>query len=112
MPKTLKSTCERVYFLVKLNLYTEGLLKTFEIEEQLFSRNPFEIAASDNDQSEIMNTKNIHRKTPLLESLFIKAAGLNARNFVKKRHRHRGFPVKSPKFLRGPFLNNTPGGCF
>ena len=29
--------------------------------------------------------RNIHRKTPELESLFNKAAGLNAYNFIKKR---------------------------
>ena len=36
---------------------------------------------------------NIHRNTPVLESLFNKVAGLSACNFVKKRLQHRGFPM-------------------
>ena len=31
LAKTLKSTCKGVYFLVKLKLYAESLLKNFEI---------------------------------------------------------------------------------
>ena len=38
----------------------------------------------------------------LLESLFIKAAGLKACNFNKKRLQHRCFPVKFAKCLRTP----------
>ena len=44
----------------------------------------------------------------MLESLFTKAAGLNACNFIKKRPRHRCFPVKVPKFLRTPFSKKAP----
>ena len=36
----------------------------------------------------------IHRKTPVLESLFNNTAGLEVCNFIKKRLQHRGFPVK------------------
>ena len=43
---------------------------------------------------------NIHRKTPVLESLFSKVAGLKACNFIKKRLQHRCFPVNIAKFLR------------
>ena len=43
-------------------------------------------------------------KTPVLESLFNKYAGLKACNFIKKRLQHRFFPVKFAKFLRTPFL--------
>ena len=38
----------------------------------------------------------------MLESLFIKVAGPQACNFIKKRLQHRFFPVKFAKFLRTP----------
>ena len=46
------------------------------------------------------------RKTPVLESLLNKAAGLQACNFIKKRLQHRYFPVKFAKLLRTPILKN------
>ena len=46
----------------------------------------------------------------LCQSLFFnKVAGLEAYNFIKKRHWHRCFPVNFAKFLRTPFLQNTSG---
>ena len=47
---------------------------------------------------------NIHRKTPVLESLFNKAVGLQSCDFIKKRLRHRCFPVNIAKFLRTAFF--------
>ena len=47
---------------------------------------------------------NIHRKTPALESLFNKVAGLMTWNLPKKRLQHRGFPVNITKFLGTPIL--------
>ena len=44
--------------------------------------------------------RNIHRKTPVLESSFIRLAGFKTRNFLKKRLQHRCFPVDIGKFLR------------
>ena len=44
--------------------------------------------------------KNINRKTPVLESLFNKVADLQICNFIKKRLKHRCFPVNTAKFLR------------
>ena len=41
----------------------------------------------------------IHRKSPVLEFLFNKVAGLKAYNFMKKRLRHRCFPVNIVKLL-------------
>ena len=38
--------------------------------------------------------RNINRKAPVSDSLFNKAAGLHAFNFIKKRLQHRCFPVK------------------
>ena len=48
------------------------------------------------------------RKTPVLESLFNKIAGLEDCNFIKKTLQHRCFPVKLAKFLRTPFFYRTP----
>ena len=33
-------------------------------------------------------------------------------HFIKKRLRHRLFPVNFEKFLKTPFLQKTSGGCF
>ena len=50
--------------------------------------------------------RNIHRKTPVLESLVNKVAGLKAYNFIKKRFQHRCFPVNIQKILRTTVLKN------
>ena len=55
---------------------------------------------------------NIHRKTPILESLFSKVASLEAYKFIKKRLQHTCFPVNIANFLRKFYLKNTIGGCF
>ena len=60
----------------------------------------------------VLKVCNIHRKTPVLESLFSKVASLEACNFIKKRLQHRCFPVNIAKFLRKFYLKNTTGGCF
>ena len=47
------------------------------------------------------------KKTPVLESLFKKVAGLKAcqgLNLIKKTFQHRCFPVKFVKFLRTVFF--------
>ena len=46
-------------------------------------------------------------ETPVLESLFNKAAGLQVCNFIKKRLQHRCFPVIIAEFLRTPFLKTS-----
>ena len=46
----------------------------------------------------------IHRKTPVLESLFNKVAGHQACNFIKNRIQHRCFPAK--------VLQSTSDGWF
>ena len=45
-------------------------------------------------------------ETPVLESLFNKAAALQVCNFIKKRLQDRCFPVIIAKFLRVPILKN------
>ena len=49
---------------------------------------------------------NIHRKTPVLEYLFNKAADLQTCNFIKKRLQHSCFSVYIPKVLRAPISKN------
>ena len=49
--------------------------------------------------------RKIHRKTPVLVSLFNKVAGLQTCDFIKKRLRHWCFSVKIA-FFRTPFLKN------
>ena len=48
--------------------------------------------------------REIHRKTPVPESLFNKVAGLRPERLLKKWLWHRYFPVNFTKFLRTPFL--------
>ena len=45
----------------------------------------------------------------MLESLSNKVAGLKPETLLKKRLRHRHFPMNFPKFLRTVFLQNTTG---
>ena len=49
--------------------------------------------------------RNIHRKTPVLDFLFNKTAGL-ACNFNKKRLQHRCFPVNYAKCLSTTILKD------
>ena len=46
----------------------------------------------------------MHRKTAVLESLFIKSTGLKTCNIIKKRLQHSYFPVNFAKFLRTAFF--------
>ena len=48
----------------------------------------------------------------MLESLFIKIAGVQACSFIKKRLEHRCFPVNTAKFLRTAILKASANGCF
>ena len=48
----------------------------------------------------VKNFYNIHRKTPVFESLSNKVASLKTFNFIKKRLQPRCFPVNIAKFLR------------
>ena len=51
--------------------------------------------------------ENIHMETPVLESLFNKAAGLQVCKLIKKRLQHKYFPAIIAKFLRRFILKNT-----
>ena len=48
----------------------------------------------------------VHRKAPVLESLFYKVASLQACNVTKNRLLHKCFHVKFEKFWRTPILKN------
>ena len=52
------------------------------------------------------------QKNTCVRVSFNKVAGLRTCNFIKKRHQHKSFPVKSAKFLRTLFFTKHPGGCF
>ena len=54
----------------------------------------------------VLKTFAIHRKTPVLECLFNKVAGLESCNFIKKILLHWCFPMKVAKFLRTAISNN------
>ena len=60
----------------------------------------------------LKNIANFCRKTPVLESLFNKVAGLRACIFIKKRLQHRCFPVTFHLRIFKNTLQNTSGGCF
>ena len=47
--------------------------------------------------------RNIHRKSPVLGSLFNKVAGLKIGNVIEKRLQRRRFPVNIAKVLRTAF---------
>ena len=51
---------------------------------------------------------NIHRKASVLVSLFDKAVGLEAWNFIKKWLRQRCLPVNIEKFLKNGFFYRKP----
>ena len=54
---------------------------------------------------------NIHKKTPVLQTIFNKVAGQEGCHFVKKRIQGRCFPVKFAKILRTTFFHKTPSGA-
>ena len=57
------------------------------------------------------NFRKFYRKTPVLESLFNKFAGVRPATLLK-RLQHRCFSVKFVKFLRTPFCRTSANGCF
>ena len=50
------------------------------------------------------NFCNIHRKTPVLDSLCSKVASLEACKFINKRLQHKCFPMNIANFLRTAFF--------
>ena len=56
-----------------------------------------------------IDVKNVHRKTPVLQSLFNKSwSHLCWSLFIKKRLQHRCLSVNNVEFLRTAFLYGTP----
>ena len=50
--------------------------------------------------------RNIPKKKYVVETLFYNVAGIQACNFIKKRLKHRCFPVNIAKFSRTPILKS------
>ena len=94
-----------------------------EMEEDLWKR-PFELRAETSTQEEILTIRSRNcksscwqifnkisvlkifqhsQKTPVLEFLFKKVAGFEARKSIKRRLQHRFFPVNIAKFLKTAF---------
>ena len=46
----------------------------------------------------------MHRKTPVLESLFNEVAGPQTCNFIRKRLQDNCFPMNIAKFLKTPLV--------
>ena len=63
-------------------------------------------------QAVLKNFAIFKEKTPVLESLFNKVAGLQACDFIKKRLQHRCFPVNVTKFLSMLVLTKSANGLF
>ena len=63
-------------------------------------------------ETDVLKVCNIHRKTPVLVSLFSKIASLEVFKFIKKRLQHRCLPANIANFLRQFYLKNTTSGCF
>ena len=54
----------------------------------------------------LKNFRNIHRKTPLIESLFNKVTYLQTCNFIQKGRQRKCLPANIAKFLRASILKN------
>ena len=54
----------------------------------------------------VLKTFAIFSGKPVLDSLFNKVAGLKVCNFIKRRLRHRYFPINIAKFLRTSFMEH------
>ena len=63
-------------------------------------------------ETDVLKVCNIHRKTPVLVSLFSKIASLEVFKFIKKRLQHRCLPANIANFLRQFYLKNTTSGYF
>ena len=66
-----------------------------------FQKQPFAYVVQIN---RFLKKRNIHRKTPALESLFNKVLVLQVYNLIKRKLQQRCFPVNIAKFLRTPFF--------
>ena len=60
----------------------------------------------------LKNCSNVYRKTPLLDSLFNKIAGLQTYNLIKKKLQHKCFSVNIAKLYDRLFHRTPPDECF
>ena len=82
--------------MLNSNIYRTPLENFFCVQRQSFADVPL------NKYSE--KFRKFGRKTPVVQSVFNKVAGLQAYNFVKKRLQHRCYLAKFAKFLRTLFF--------
>ena len=89
--------------LIPIQIYYSNMNKTTVEAYVQFRKQPPAVFCK---KSCSLKFRKFHRKTPVLESLFNKVAGLQACNFIKKGLQQRHIPVKFAKFLRTHFLKN------
>ena len=76
------------------------------VQRQNVQKQPFATVFQNKCSSKF---RNIHSKTPLMESFFLnKAAGLQGCKFIEKRLQHRLFPVNIAKTFQNSFLYKAP----
>ena len=91
----------RYYCLPLLQALAKKLFSYYEIMKPWIQKQPF----ADIFQNRCpWKFANIHRKEPVLESLFNKAAVLKTCSFIKQRLQHRYFPMNITKLLRITFF--------
>ena len=98
-----KSKWNKLLFIVLQLLKKFNYFWTSQPKWGYFQKQPPKIICEKRCSRKI---RQFHRKTLVLESLFNKAAGLKACNFIKARPQNRYFPVKLVKFLRTSILKN------
>ena len=81
---------------LKACFYTIEFLQIVLYLQVRFQKQPFPNVFQNRCSSKF---RNIHEKTPVLESLFNNAAGLEACNSTKRRLQQSCFPVSIAKFL-------------
>ena len=89
--------------LIPIQIYYSNMNKTTVEAYVQFQKQPPAVFCK---KSCSLKFRKFHRKTPVLESLLNKVAGLQACNFIKKGLQQRHIPVKFAKFLRTHFLKN------
>ena len=97
--KSLLRLCTNHFWIWKIKI------SDFSYQSSLHSEAAFRRFSSKR-MFHVLKFRNIHRKTPMLESLCIcnKVKGLKACSFIKMRLQHRCFPVNIVKFLRAAFF--------
>ena len=106
MSKNLQPARQGLFSLIP----EADVLMNFAVNLAIFFRTPILYYIDNHIQNRCSKkSRKTHGKTPLLEILFNKAAGLRPAILLKKTFQHTCFPVNFEKFLLTPFLQNTFG---